>query len=513
MSEQTTTATSTIPDSLKQRLENLRQKLAEEPWVALPRKLDSPFSVAAQKLEDCSYWRAKYTNEGELRTDYSLTQTRGSYGIGYSRDVDVCKLLREVDDYFKKLARGETAATPENIRALSNSITFFPLRYVSVKNTYSYQNTESEQEGGALCSVPSLNHMTPEAIALYLALIGEIESPVPLRVARAVLAESFNWNFTLNEIGSLGTATAEIPIVPDSPFRIAGIVRDDNHNVVFRNAQGRADSGLILARGWRMRNEPILSWLPLSTPDPAWPELPAFGGRDHPWEAERGSRKGLVRQGKRFAWLSPDPPPPDVLVCPNLITLSELAPQVEECLKLWRSDAGNPQNATARFDRWSKSKASADPLVAQIAEGILSRFTPWPEPFRLASTGEHLTRDRCKKQIEPLFSVLLNAPLKSNPPALVANFLTLIEYRPTFVARPHPEVAEAWCFKLKTRDHTWIEGEILVVPGGSISTTSGKPLEMEVKERPDNDPRDRYRLCCGLVQCGPVKCFIKETRE
>ena len=459
-------------EEIMQSLESLKEEFPDEPWVPLPRVLRSPFLEASEKLKE------------EIDVCRRSDEDTFTY-INLSGDL--LPYLEEIDDFFKKVSRGERAEPPKMKEEIDHPWTLFGQR---------------SDRGSEICTIPNLGELTPKEVALYLVITGEIESAVPLRIARAVLNEDFDWNFTLSEISQLGPSTSEIPEIPKSGFLISGLCTNKNKLVATQDQYSGESSHLELANDWRERSKPVMWWLPNETTENGWEVAPEIDGRSGHSRNKNVVLSGLMRYENRFVWWSGKPISPDVSIFPNIVSLQDLAAPIQQCLALWRDNIGEPTDGEYRLERWLNSRQTADPLVAHICEGIVTEFVPWPDPFHTRLETDEAwswSRARCLKQVLPLFEVLANAPLRHSPHALVANFLYLIESnRLVCHAWPH-KFQEAWNFKLKTQDHSWIGGEILVEPGQTLPEASGKSLRMEV--HPDTQ-------IWGFLECGPVKCVI-----
>ena len=243
----------------------------------------------------------------------------------------------------------------------------------------------------------------------------------------------------------------------------------ENRRLILGNPSG--DSAKELGLNWRLRRHPICKAVRKLDEDASW--------------SKELVEADLVKFEEKHIWLSLQPPSQSALACPDLIQLKDHFGEVAECLKLWRTNLGTSADSVTRLKRWLESKLNAAPWVAHLAETILSDCSPWPDPYKLRpdnDTSRDWSPEQCIKQVLPLFRVLEKAPLRGIPPNFVAIFLSLIRTmakKPDFVeAHAWPgDFSEMWNFKIRTRDHSWINGEIVGESHAALGSSS--PLKFK----------------------------------
>jgi hypothetical protein len=256
-----------------------------------------------------------------------------------------------------------------------------------------------------------------------------------------------------------------------------------------------------LGVNWRARGQLICDAVQESSEDASW--------------TKETIKTDLVRFRKKYIWLSAKAPSEAPLSYPKLLQLKDYWEEVAKCLKLWRADLGKPNDSSARSKRWLESKSNAAPWIAHIAEMILAKFSPWPDPFHLRPENDdarNLNSEKCLKQaVLPLFRELEKAPC-SDMPNLVARFISciraLIKAKPDWTNDAHGfpgDFLESWTFKVRTRDHSYIKGEIVGEPHSTFTSNSRLGFK-EVEGRYDESE-------CFCVWSGEIYCFITEDKD
>lgn len=279
------------------------------------------------------------------------------------------------------------------------------------------------------------------------------------------------------------------PSILDTSIELSEIyVHHENHKLLIgRNT----DSPIELGANWRQRGQPICKAVRQSDDDALW--------------LRESTRADLVRFEDKYIWLPVKSSPEVAAQHPDLIELKDYFKEIVECLKLWRNNLKKPQDYSVRLNLWLKSKPNAAAWIAHIAEMILVKFAPWPEPFNLRpeNDSEHdWSSEQSLKKVLPLFGALTKAPLRGTPPNLVATFLYLIQRRNVDAHAWAGEFVEAWNFKVRTYDHSWINGEII----GDSVLGSTSPLKFQ-----EIDGEHGGTDYC--ISCTGINCFISEEKN
>jgi len=324
---------------------------------------------------------------------------------------------------------------------------------------------------------------------VYLAIIGKLDAPIPLRIAIEVTRPSFDWQGRLHGLSTIGIKTCDLPELPDE-----GVVLNtalDTGRVLALTSED-ADS-VPLSGFWRKRGEPVIGPKKVM----AW--------ESKEWQSPAQGKK-LVRVGDDAVWLSvTDEPAVDT---EGLVKLRTLAADIDECLGLWRGMRTGPNDMAARGEAWLNSKPNASKVTMRVAEGLFRQYAPWPEPFETRHEDDEewgWSPKKCLEQVKPMFRVIADAPLREVPPNLVSNFLYLIQDQRMRCHALPADLKESWRFTLKTQDHTWIEGLIwrdcLVTP---VDGDKAVPLRVAEGESSGS--------ASAMLSVGNLRCEIEECR-
>jgi hypothetical protein len=442
------------------------EKLPAEPNVLCPTEFASPFLSAANAI-DSQY--------DELRKILLKIEELIS-----ERKIKELRLAGE------ELLRIVNARPSSQNEGCWNRESHFSFK----TNTRNYQAYEQSRREPTTHTVPFVGDVTGEDVALFSALTRKSKKSVPLRIAQALVDPQFNWRFCLSQIREI---IKPIPLIPEIAVQIPGIYVDDKKRLVARNPHG--DSAIEVGLIWRVRGQLICNAVRESSEDDSW--------------SKKSVQTDLVRIEDKYIWLSLEAPSKSALLCPGLIQLKDHFEEVSECLKLWRTKLGTSGDSSARIKRWLESKPNAAPWIAQIAEMILTNFSPWPDPYTLRPENDSsfdLSPEQCLKQVLPLFRALAKAPLRDTPPNLVKTFLYLIR-RPNVDAVAYTgQFSEMWNFSVRTYDHSWINGEIIGEPHATLGSSS--PLKF--REIGGNYGGDSEGFC---ISCNGIDCFISEEKN
>ena len=286
--------------------------------------------------------------------------------------------------------------------------------------------------------------------------------------------------------------------IPETAVLIPELYVDEKRRLVAGNPHGNLS--IELGLNWRLRKQPICKAVRETSEDVSW--------------LKELVQTDLIQYEGKHIWLSLQPPSQSALLYPDLIQLKDHFGEVAECLKLWRTNLGTSTDSGTRLKRWLESKSNAAPWVAYLAEIILTVCSPWPVPYNLLPENDpsrDWSPEQCLKQVLPLFRALEKAPLRGTPPNFVAIFLSLIRTmakKPDFVeAHAWPgDFSEMWNFKIRTRDHSWINGEIV----GESHTVLGSSSPLKFKEIGSQYGGGSEGYC---VSCSGIDCFISEERN
>lgn len=517
--------------------EDLHAMFRGEPWVPSPKKFASPFLAAAEAVKAMTMGlmeaqpvvRASHRDSidshwGGLNESLINLQTPG-IGSPQAKPIDcraiadrVARALIEVDALLRRFAIHSARAVLAGMFAvLRDARPQYGARRDDWEARWAFDRWEwidlwglGENHKRQQCRIPLLADAKPEDVALHLALTGQIETGIPLRIALAVLDAKFDFGqVPMRELRALGEPTSRIPALPDGPialrdfFRIAhpqdsvgGGVQERSpgqapeHELVVSVGHGETQT----SAGWSRRDTAVRSWLGERSPKT---------GRSQTIGSTPGG--SLVRDGSRLVWLAFEQPPADLRTAyPGLVQLVDLAPHVIECLEHWRRVHRKPIDFAARAASWQAEMPASDPLVPRLAETIFAAVAPWPDPYHLRDVTDAArgwTRSQCFAHVRTYFERIAAAPLDQEPPNLIATFLYLIEDKRVIGHAWPGQLAEEWHFKVRTQDHTWIAGSLLVAPtdeGGQRASSVNKPL--------------RFSRNSGgyLLLCGDLSCAIEE---
>jgi hypothetical protein len=435
------------------------EKFVNEPSVPCPEKLESPFLKAANSI-------------GDHYNHYELQKLK--------------KILLKIEELILQQKVEELRQAGEELRQEAKSIESRRASNWNVSDSYFRFNENI---------VPFIGEATDEDIALYLIITGKLERQIPLRIAQFIVEDDFDWDFLLSEIRSVGEI---IPAIPETIIKLPQIRVDEKRRLVIEG--WNSNPAIELGVNWRERRHPICDAVQESSDDKLW--------------SKESVEANLVRSDDKYIWLSTEAPSKATLLCPGLIQLKDHFGEIAECLKLWRADLGKPNDSSARLKRWLESKSNAAPWIAHIAEMILINFSPWPDPYHIRpqdNAARGLNSDKCLRQsVLPLFRELEKAPC-SDMPNLVARFISciraLIKAKPDWTHDAHGfpgNFSESWTFKLRTRDHSYIKGEIVGEPNSTF--ISNLPLEF----RDISSSYEPERFC---VWSGEIYCFITEEKD
>lgn len=398
----------------RERLESIfRENFKSEPLVRLRKLLESPYKAAFRIMKE--HTDAKITPKGPF-IDIDLLP-------GY--------LLHSGDHLIAGGCSGREVDPPwfgefrEELQAVGHC------KYLSIHTA----------TGGISAHVPLAD--SPKCIdaLLYLAITGQLEGDIPLSVALLVSSKDFAWQIALDD---LSKASVTIVETPGQGMLMPGLKLTDDHRLVIEGEDGETH---LIGQGWRERKTGV------------------FGLNEPVW-APRPDVAPFVKCGDQLICLVLDAPE-DMLKCNGILRIQDLMADLTECLRAFQSVGGDFNDAATRRSSWSGDKVE-DEIVARLAEGILSVYAPWPDPFTYRKP-EHeswqWSHTKCSREIKPLFQKFISAPLRSTTPNLVAKFLTLIQdSRMGLLAMP-TEYEEGWKFQLRAKgDHTWINGTIWVDP-------------------------------------------------
>jgi hypothetical protein len=432
---------------------------AIEPTVPCPAEFQSPFLEAAGSLG------SEYDSLSQILCKIEGLISQGSLGG-----------LQQAGEELIQEAKSRASRQPEDYRLGDACFSF-------TTNRQSYQYYGQAHRETKWHTVPFLGNVTAEDLSIYLAITGKNKQPVPLSVARA-LVDGFRWTFLLSEIGNNGV----IPEIPETIVIPPELQIDHERRLVI--FQGHSDSVVELDVNWRMRGQAICKAVQECKDDRFW--------------LKESVAANLVRAGDKYIWLSTEAPSKAALLCPRLIQIRDHFEEIKGCLKLWRINPGKSDDSSARLKRWLESKPGAVPWIAHISEMILSKCSPWPEPFQLrpeSDSERDWSPEQCLKQVMPLFRTLARAPLRTTPPNLVKSFLYLIR-RPIVDAVAYAgEFSGMWNFSVRTYDHSWINGEIV----GDSTLGSNSPFKFKgIGYEGAGD------YC---ISCDGIDCFISEEKN
>lgn len=506
--------------------EALHEALAGEIWVPAPRKFASPFLVAAEAVKAmttglmqaepvarASSRDSRYSESREFLIDLQKPLIASMHW----KDVDhqaiaqhVVRALHDVDELLRRFAIQSARAVLAGMFAVIRDARLrYPVEGHDSEARWAFDRWEwialwgfGENRKRHECRIPLLADATTKDVALYLALTGQVESAIPLRIARAVLDAAFDFGqVPMRELRNLGKPTSGIPALPDGPIALPDIFRVAYpEDPVAGHGAGRDLTVRVGAAeqrtsvGWRPLDAAVRSWLGRRT-EP--------NGRPSTNGAARGGP--LVRDGSRLVWLSFDEPPADLRgAYPGLVVLADLAPKVVDCLERWRGKDAILTDSAARAADWLAAVPTSDPLVPRLAESIFAAVAPWPEPYHFrgsADAARGWTRSQCFERVRTYFERIAAAPLDREPPNLIATFLYLIEDKRLICHAWPGQLVEEWHFKVRTQDHTWIAGSLLVAPSdkdGQGASQANGPL--------------RFARSSGgyILQCGSLCCALQE---
>ena len=441
------------------------QKCVNEPNVPCPAVFESPFLKAAGALD------SQYDDLNKILRKIEELISQGKL-----------EELRRAGEELQNEAKRRASNLSEDYRVSDSHFSF-------TTNRQTYRTYGQAERQPTWHTVPFLGEVTNEDIALYLAITGKSKESIPLRITQA-LDGKFGWNFLLSKIQEIGEAIPSIPEMVVKPPQI----RIDNERRLILGGWNN-DPAIELGVNWRSRSHPICAAVRESSEDGLW--------------SKKSTETSLIRFEDKYIWISMEAPSKAALLCPGLIQLKEHFGEFAECLKLWQANLGTSNDSFTRLKRWLESKPDAAPWIAHIAEIILVDFSPWPDPYHLRPENDSArdwSPEQCLKQVLPLFRALSKAPLRSTPPNLISTFLYLIR-RPNVDAHAWAgEFSEMWKFKVRTYDHSWINGEIV---GESHSTFgSNSPLKFREIGGGYSGSVEGYG-----VSCGGIDCFISEEKN
>jgi len=418
----------------------LRSAFAGDRFVKPETKLTSPYAAAAEEL--------KRDRPGDPNLVF----------------------LEAVDDVIEKL--------PPRIAAL-----YVDALMERIKSPITLSPDETAVMPSYSRALPRAGNMKPVDSMLYLALTGRLDIDVPRHIAVAASSLYFKWPDALDGLRDMGRAEMDVPEIPPTGVRLYHVAVNDAHELVVKGPKGET----VLARGWTARDVPILEDMKAAPTREAWAEPP---------EAE-----ALMRVGMRMVWLDSEGPPGDLpMRRGGLVRLDTLAKDIAKCLDVFRPLAAAPGEIEKRREAWCGACSSSDAeIVRRLAEGLLAEFAPWPDPYSLRDESDDSwswPSSKCVKSVMELFKTLANAPIRAEPPDLVATFLYLIaKAAPVCHAWP-TGIREGWQFKLKTDADAWITGTIWRAPGAAAGSRAAEPLVVG-----DADFSGRVSLRSGDVEC------------
>lgn len=215
-----------------------------------------------------------------------------------------------------------------------------------------------------------------------------------------------------------------------------------------------------VSHGWRRGNDRyIADYLKYPTEcAPEWPDIRSGGD--------------IITHDGRFVWTKIGGVP--TAEGANIEPIGKLVPEIRDCLSLWRGFPPRPDNRQDRFAKWQQAHPGSGELIPRIAEGLIHNVAPWPDPFTVRPEDDETwewSSDRCLSAAKPMFNAFTKAPLRDSPSGLVADFLYLAK-NPKVVHVWPSGIREGWRFKIRTQDHSWLEG---IVWQGSIHTREPGP--------------------------------------
>jgi hypothetical protein len=517
--------------------EDLHAMFHGEPWVPSPKKFASPFLAAAEAVKAMTMGlmeaqpipRASHRDSSDSHwgamNEFWINLQSPVIGSPPAKPIDcraiadrVSRALIEVDGLLRRFAIHSARAVLGGMFAfLRDSRPQYGGQRDDWKERWAFDRWEwidlwgfGENHKRHECRVPLLADATPEDLALHLALTGQDEAGIPLRTALAVLDEKFDFGqVPMRELRDLGQPTSGIPALPDGPialrefFRIAH-PRDSVGGGAQERTQGQVSDHELVVTVGRAETQTSAGWSPRDAAVRSW-----LGERTS--KAGRSQTIGLtpdmslVRDGGRLVWLSFEQAPADLCAAyPGLVQLVDLAPQVVKCLEHWRRTHGALTDFAARAKSWQAEVPASDPLVPRLAESIFAVVAPWPDPYHLRAAGDVArgwTRSQCFAHVRTYFERIAATPLDQEPPNLIATFLYLIEDKRVIGHAWPGQLVEEWHFKVRTQDHTWIAGSLLVAPAdedGQGTSSASEPL--------------RFLRNSGgyLLLCGDLFCAIEE---
>lgn len=331
-----------------------------------------------------------------------------------------------------------------------------------------------------IAELPNVIGMTPADARVYLTTIGKLEGPLPISVARALLAPRFSFGTSL-------AGLAEHRAHASLACSLIGL--NDAHQLELRGEEPNAQR-IVLASGWRSRQADVFAGYPNEDRyshghaecDANWP-------LDHD-----GSR--LVRTGSPGSRAtSDDAADEDYLLLP-VVPLAEIADDVSRLLNEVAASPATMLQADVRSQMWRTRHSDVSPVAVRLVEGVLQQYVPWPFPFKLRRAGEQqVSQETTWNAVVRAFKRLLVASIDTEPPDVAAHFLALIgQGRAPLSVWPIP-LEGVWGFKIRTGDHEWLKGTLWMEPD-VVDNLSAALVFKESGKR---------------IECGAARCAIQKS--